>query len=290
MAAKDARIQPIYNCKHREIIELVDSDGTPIALASADTEIIKDGAAPVDSAAEMSEIATGYCAIDIPYSETAYKSIQMIPKSTGALTRMIKLYPVRLPVLRSGTAQAGAAATITLDSGASAKDGAYVGCLLRASNNTPAGIQGDCPKIIGYVGATKVATVDDAWTDTPTSGTTFEILVPSDMSLATLMATAAETATQVSTQMAILKNSATRDLFFTMRDSTNHNLATGKTVSGQVNIDGAGFGAVTGVITEVAFGWYKLAANATDRNGNMLMFHFTATGCDPTPILMVTGN
>ena len=104
------------------------------------------------------------------------------------------------------------------------------------------------------------------------------------------VATKAEIATQVSTQMTILKNSATRDLFFTMRDSTNHNLATSKTVSGQVNIDGAGFGAVTGAITEVALGWYKLAKNATDRNGDMIMFHFTATGCDPTPILMVTGN
>jgi hypothetical protein len=188
MAAKDARIQPIYNCKHREYIELVDADGEPIGLASGDTEVSKDGAAFTDSAAEMSEISTGFCSVDFPYSEMAYTCVVVVPKSTGALTRVIKLFPQRLPVLRSGTAQAGAAATMTLDASASAKDGAYVGCLLRCSNNTPAGVQGDVSKIIGYVGSTKVATVADAWTDTPTSSTTFEILVPSDMSIATLLA------------------------------------------------------------------------------------------------------
>jgi hypothetical protein len=189
MAAKDARIQPIYNCKHREYIELVDSAGAPIALASGDTEVSKDGAAFTDSAAEMSEISTGFCSIDFPYSEMAYTCIAVVPKSTGALTRIIKLYPRRWPVLRSGTAQAGAAATMTLDASASAVDGAYVGCWLRCSNNTPAGVQGDVSPIIGYVGATKVATVADNWTDTPTSATTFEILIPGDLSIATLLAT-----------------------------------------------------------------------------------------------------
>jgi len=377
MAAKDARIVPIYNCKHREYIELVDSGGAAKALADGDTELSKDGAAFADSAVEMSEISTGFCSLDFPYSEMAYKCVVVVPKSTDALTRVIKLFPQRLPVLRSGTAQAGGVSTMTLDASASAKDGVYVGCLLRCSNNTPAGVQGDVSKIIGYVGETKIATVADAWTDTPTSSTTFEVLVPSDMSLSTLLTDAAgvntaveagavgtaaaaiqavtdvipdagaltdllaaiaaikaitdvipdagaltalladiasilddtgtagvvlkavglnldaaqEIATQVSTQLGILKNSTVSgDLFFTMRDSTNHALATGKTVSGQVNIDGAGFGAVTGAITELALGWYKLAANATDRNGDMLLFHFTAAACDPTLRLIKTGS
>jgi hypothetical protein len=192
MAAKDARLQPIYNCKHRLYIDLLDSDGALIALASADTELGKDGAALADATNEMSEISTGHCSLDLEYSEMAYTCVTVIPKSTGALTIPIYLFPLRLPVLRSGTAQAGAAATMTLDSGASDKDGAYVGCLLRCSNNTPAGVQGDVSKIIGYVGSTKVATVADNWTDTPTSSTTFEILVPSDMSIATLLANAAD--------------------------------------------------------------------------------------------------
>lgn len=105
------------------------------------------------------------------------------------------------------------------------------------------------------------------------------------------LSTVAETATQVSTQLGILKNSTVSgDLVFTMRDSTNHDLATGKTVTGQVSIDGGAFAAVTGAIAEIALGWYKLAANATDRNGDMLAFHFVADGCDPTPIAVLTGE
>lgn len=103
--------------------------------------------------------------------------------------------------------------------------------------------------------------------------------------------TAAAVATQVSTNMSLLKNSTgSGDLLFTMRDSTNHDLATSKTVSGQVSIDGGAFGPVTGSITEISLGWYKLAANATDRNGDMLAFHFTAAGCDPTVIAVMTGE
>ncbi len=105
------------------------------------------------------------------------------------------------------------------------------------------------------------------------------------------LASATEIATQASTQMTLLKNdTAGGPLVFTMSDSTTHQLATGKTVSGQVSIDGAAFGAVTGAISEIGLGWYKLAANATDRNGDMLAFHFTAEGCDAQPILVKTGS
>jgi hypothetical protein len=197
MSAKDVLIQPIYGCRYREYIELVDSNGAPIALASGDTELIKDGAAAVDATNEMAEITTGYCSVDLTYAEMSYQSVIVIPKSASALTRIIKLFPQRLPVLRSGTAQAGAAGSITLDAGASAKDGAYVGCWVRASNNTPAGIQGQLRKISGYTGSTKVATVVPDWDNNPTSSTTFEVLIPSDMSISTLLSTAAETATAV---------------------------------------------------------------------------------------------
>lgn len=291
MSASDALIQPIYNCRYREYLTLVDSNGDPVSPSTPDTEISKDGAAFADATNELTEISSGDCYIDFTYDEMAASVVFVRPKSTGAITRSFKLFPQRLPVLRSGTAQAGAAGSITLDSGASAKDGAYTGCWVRAANNTPAGIQGRVRRINGYTGSTKVATVAPNWDTTPTSSTTFEILVPSDMSVSTLLATKAEVATQVSTQLGILKNSAgSGDLFFTMRDSTNHELATGKTVSGQVSKDGAAFAAVAGAISEVANGWYKLAANAGDRNGDMLLFYFTATGCDPTPITIKTGT
>jgi len=188
MSVNDALPYPIYNCKYREYIELVDTNGDPVALASGDTELGKDSATLADATNEMSEGSTGYCSIDFTYSEMAYNCVLVVPKSAGAVTRAIKLFPARLPVLRSGTAQAGAAGSITLDSGASSKDGAYVGCWVRGSNNTPAGIQGEVRKITGYTGSTKVATVAPNWDNTPSSSTTFEILVPGDMSISTLLA------------------------------------------------------------------------------------------------------
>lgn len=75
------------------------------------------------------------------------------------------------PALRSGTAQAGAATTITLDASASSIDDYYVGLQV--------GHTGDrytWRTITDYVGSTKVATVNSAWATNPTGSDTFRIL------------------------------------------------------------------------------------------------------------------
>lgn len=64
----------------------------------------------------------------------------------------------------TGAAQAGATATITLAAGASATDNLYVGATI---SYTSGGTDFGTPRtIIGYVGSTKVATVNKDW-DTP---------------------------------------------------------------------------------------------------------------------------
>src|SRR5579884_501870 len=76
-------------------------------------------------------------------------------------------------VVRSGTAQAGTATTITLDASASATDNAYLNAAIMITGGTGAG---QVPRqITGYVGATKVATVDTAWTITPDNTSVFMI-------------------------------------------------------------------------------------------------------------------
>ncbi len=86
----------------------------------------------------------------------------------------------------------------------------------------------------------------------------------------------------------IKKNSASR-LTFTMTDSTNHNPVTGKTVAGQVSIDGAAFGALTNTpATEISNGDYTIVLAAADTNGNALMYRFTAAGCDDLNIFALT--
>lgn len=74
--------------------------------------------------------------------------------------------------LITGTAQAGAASTITLASGASATDSLYNGGKVKLTGGTGAG---QVNRIRGYVGSTKVATVAKAWLTAPDNTTTYEI-------------------------------------------------------------------------------------------------------------------
>jgi hypothetical protein len=75
-------------------------------------------------------------------------------------------------VVRTGTAQAGGATSITLDAGASAIDNFYTGALVLIADGTGA-LQARA--ITGYVGATKVATVD-AWITAPDVTSVFVLL------------------------------------------------------------------------------------------------------------------
>ena len=86
----------------------------------------------------------------------------------------------------------------------------------------------------------------------------------------------------------ILQSSTQSALLFLMIDSSDH--VTGKTgLSPTVTLskNGAAFGAPTGAVTEISSGWYKVAGNATDTNTlGPLALHATATGADPTDILV----
>lgn len=73
---------------------------------------------------------------------------------------------------RSGTAQAGAATTITLDAGASAVDDFFLGMICRLTAGTG---NGQIRQVIAYNGTTKVATVNHPWTTNPDATTTFRL-------------------------------------------------------------------------------------------------------------------
>lgn len=82
-----------------------------------------------------------------------------------------------LQVVRNGTAQAGAATTVTLDASASATDDLYNGQYLFLVGGTGAG---QSRVIVDYVGSTKVATVDRAWATNPDSTSVFVIFPSSN--------------------------------------------------------------------------------------------------------------
>lgn len=86
---------------------------------------------------------------------------------------------------------------------------------------------------------------------------------------------------RVAVQAGIKKNVALANFPFLMTDSTNHNPATGLTVSCTRSIDGGSFGAGTiANMTEVASGVYQCDLGAGDLNGDTIMLRFTATGAD----------
>jgi hypothetical protein len=80
----------------------------------------------------------------------------------------------------TGTAQAGASTTITLASGESATDDFYNGMLVRITSGTGSG---QVRRITDYVGSTKVATVDSAWTTTPDNTSVYRVGVFDDSSV-----------------------------------------------------------------------------------------------------------
>lgn len=179
--AQDAHPFPIYNARFRLVVPLLDADGDPISPSSPDTELSQDMGTFADATNEATEIATssGIVYVDLIATEMDTTSTVVKVASTGAKTTIAVLNPRRLPIIRTGTAQAGAATTITLDSSASAIDDYYVGCYVNITNDTPTNARGQARVITDYVGSTKVATVA-TWGTNPSSSSTFEILATPD--------------------------------------------------------------------------------------------------------------
>ncbi len=97
-------------------------------------------------------------------------------KEIGALAYTATTNLDSVLITRRGIAQAAAAGSITLDASASAVDGAYVGSIVVITSGT--GVN-QSNVIVGYVGATKVASVMWAWTSTgvtPDATSNFAIL------------------------------------------------------------------------------------------------------------------
>jgi hypothetical protein len=182
-SAGDAHEYCVYGAHFRVVFPILDADGDLVTgAAGLDSECSLDQGTFADCTNEATEIATssGMYYLDLTGAETACKALGVIVKTTtsGAKTTPMVLYPRRLPILQSGTAQAGAAGTITLASGASAKDDYYNGLFVLITNDSPAGAQYQLRRIIDYVGSTKVATIDSNWGTNPSSASTYDILIP----------------------------------------------------------------------------------------------------------------
>jgi len=92
--------------------------------------------------------------------------------AAGGITRASFAADTGLQTIRSNTAQAGAAGTITLDASASATDDFYNNTVVYITGGTGVG---QARHISDYVGSSKVATIKPNWVTTPDNTSTFAI-------------------------------------------------------------------------------------------------------------------
>lgn len=154
-------------------IEGVTIEGATTGRLDVNTETIADAAITSDTisanAIGATQIATGA----ITSAKFAAGAINAAAIADGAIDRATFAADTGLQSVRSNTAQAGAAGSITLDASASATNDLYKYSLIYLTGGTGAGQARICS---AYNGTTKVATVSVNWATNPSSDTTFAII------------------------------------------------------------------------------------------------------------------
>ena len=175
---------PVKGARFTIPVPYLDADGDPTDPTTPDTEISKDAGAFADCAEEVSTISgsngAGYITLSGAEMDCAL-AVVAAKVASGPKATLVTLQPRVLPVIETGTAQAGAAGTITLASAESAIDDYYVGCIVKTTGGTGGGGTGGANNqarvITDYVGSTKVASVSPNWETNPSSDTTYDILL-----------------------------------------------------------------------------------------------------------------
>lgn len=127
------------------------------------------------------------------------------------------------------------------------------------------------------------ANVDSILDDTGTAGVVVASVGSGAISSSSFAAGAIDTAAVAAGVVGgIDKNATFSNFMFVMRDSTNHDPATGLTITATRSIDAGAFGAAAGTVAEIGNGVYQFDAAAADTNGDVITWRFSATGADDT--------
>lgn len=143
------------------------------AAGAIDAAAIANGAidAATFAAGAIDAAAIANSAIDA--ATFAAGAIDAAAIADGAVDRATFAADTGLQTIRSNTAQAGAAGTITLDASASASDDFYNNAVVLITGGTGVG---QARLVSDYTGATKVADVIPNWVTTPDNTSTFAVL------------------------------------------------------------------------------------------------------------------
>lgn len=171
---------PVYGVPYVLALAMFDSDGNPkTSCANLDSEISKNGDTMADAGVEA-EVGNGMYSIAFSAAEMTADVISGVLKTSTADVpdTPFTLYPKKLVILRSGTAQGGAAGYITLDASAGTVDDIWNGCLCVADIDGTV----EARIIDDYDGTNEQASVTPNWVQaSPDSDDTFVIYLPSGM-------------------------------------------------------------------------------------------------------------
>lgn len=212
--------------------------------------------------------------------------------------------------VNEGLVQAATSTTVTLNPLASSSDGAYKGQTIFIRS----GIGDDQARLItGYVGATKVATVQRAWDTNPNTTSAYVMLATAlrtDQQVAEavwdnlraghtdagtfgegfsfVLEDTSTTLPALIDDLAIKKNTAGLLHIEMVLTSDHVTPATGLTVTAQRLIDSGTYAAVSGTMTEISNGTYRFDYLAADCNGDTITWRFSEATADDTKLTFKT--
>jgi hypothetical protein len=165
------------------LVKLETTSGVDSSPALSDAILVENPASPAELQTVETNEVTGALDARAPIPAGGWRNFtgRIYLKGSGVagtapefdpILQIATMAPTTLGVAATGTAQAGAAGSLTLASGASATDDIYKGVPLTTTGGTGSG---QTRIITGYNGTTKIATVSPNWTVTPNGTTTYSI-------------------------------------------------------------------------------------------------------------------
>lgn len=181
---------PIKGARFSLPIPYLDADGDPTAPTTPDTEVSKDNGAASDAAEEVSATSgmDGMSLLTLSGAETDCSIVALNAKvASGPKATLAIVRPHPLAIVGSGTLSAGSAGGGTLGT-LLAYD--VTGCFIKTTGGTGGGGTGgannQARRIITYNTTTGAFTVVPDWETTPSTDTTYDVLLPTGVTLGML--------------------------------------------------------------------------------------------------------
>lgn len=251
--------------------------------------VVKDGvsAAATNAASSVDDTNDpGVYKLTLTAAEMSADVVTLCGKSstgTSIIISPVVMITKASDVIHRGTAQSIPDSThIQIAASATFANNEIVGATVEIISATTG--TGQSRLITAYDSSTNTATIDPAWTTSPTGTVVCAIFAtapaPTTNPPSVVLAGAAGPK----------KNTAIANFEFKMTDSTTHAEKTGLAVTATRSIDGGAYAACANAVSELANGTYKINLAASDLNGLVIALRFTAAAADVTNIIFVTGN